>query len=368
MNRRKFIQKVAVGAAGTGVLSACAKSEKGDEGPNISTKKQVRWFLASSFTRNLDTIFGAAEVLSARVEALTEGRFTIRVRQAGDLVGGLAVLDAVQQGSAQCGHTAGYYYKGKHPALALDTTVPFGLTSRQQSAWLLHGGGLDAMRKVYGQFDVINFPGGNTGVQMGGWFRREVPGLNDLKGLKMRIPGFGGEVMSALGVSAQVQPAGDIYPALERGNIDAAEWVGPYDDMKLGFHEVAKHYYYPGWWEPGPCLTFLVNRKAWEELPALYQEAFTVAAAEAHQDMTAKYDVKNPAAFAELKTKGIQLHRFSDEIMQAAAKVTHEMLEAQAASNPDFGAIYGPWKAFRESSRTWFSTAEFSYDQFTLGT
>jgi len=202
---------------------------------------------------------------------------------------------------------------------------------------------------------------------MGGWFRREVPSLNDLKGLKMRIPGFGGEVMAALGVSAQVQAAADIYPALERGNIDAAEWVGPYDDMKLGFHEVAKHYYYPGWWEPGPCLSFLVNRKAWDELPAVYQEAFTVAAAEAHQDMTAKYDVKNPIAFAELNAKGVQTHRFSDEIMQAASKVTTEMLETQASSNADFKAIYDPWKAFRESSRAWFSTAEFSYDRFTLG-
>ncbi len=217
----------------------------------------IRWRLASSFPKNLDTIYGAAETLSKRVAALTGGKFQIRVFAGGELVPGLQVLDAVGNGTAECGHSAGYYYVGKNLALAFDTAVPFGLTARQQNAWMYAGGGIEALRTLYAKYNVLQFPGGNTGTQMGGWFRQEIKSMADLKGLKMRIPGIGGKIMARLGAVPQTLPGGDIYPALERGALDAAEWVGPYDDEKLGFHKIAKHYYYPGWWEGGPQLSFL---------------------------------------------------------------------------------------------------------------
>ena len=227
----------------------------------------IRWRMASSFPRSLDTIFGVSETLAKRVAALTGGQFQIRVFAGGELVPGLQVLDAVGNGTAECGHSAGYYYVGKNMALAFDCAVPFGLTARQQNAWMYAGGGLEALRTLYAKYNVVQFPGGNTGTQMGGWFRKPIKSLADLKGLKMRIPGIGGQIMAKLGAVPQTLPGSDIYPALERGAIDAAEWVGPYDDEKLGFHKIAKHYYYPGWWEGGPQLSFYVNQASWKALP-----------------------------------------------------------------------------------------------------
>jgi TRAP-type mannitol/chloroaromatic compound transport system substrate-binding protein len=259
MKRREFLGKVggslASVAAGGAVVTACGgnQSTTANEGaPAVHTQKKIRWRLTSSFPRSLDTIFGAAEFMSERVKAMTDGNFDIRVYPAGELVPGLQVLDAVQNETVQIGQTCSYYYTGKNPVLAFDTCVPFGLTARQQQAWLGEGGGGELMAKVFSDFGIRSFPSGNTGAQMGGWFKEELSGLDGLKGLKMRIPGLGGDVMSALGASVQVIAGGEIYPALERGAIDATEWVGPYDDEKLGFYKVAKNYYYPGWWEPGP--------------------------------------------------------------------------------------------------------------------
>ncbi len=244
MKRRDFLKKAGIGVAASAAF-----------GPAFAqAAPTVRWRLASSFPKSLDTIYGAAEVLAERVSALTGGRFQIRPYQAGEIVPGLQVMDAVQQGTVEAGHTASYYYVGKAAVLALDTAVPFGLTARQQNAWMYQGGGIELFRPIFADFGIIQFPGGNTGVQMGGWFRKEIKGLSDLKGLKMRIPGPGGQVMSRLGVVPQVLAGGDIYPALERGVVDAAEWVGPYDDEKLGFYKVAKYYYYPGWHEPAHAL------------------------------------------------------------------------------------------------------------------
>jgi len=241
----------------------------------------IRWRLASSFPRSLDILYTTAETLSTRVAALTGGKFQIRVFAGGELVPGLQVLDAVGSNTVECGHSAGYYYVGKNLALAFDCAVPFGLTARQQNAWMYAGGGVEAMRALYAKYNVVQFPGGNTGTQMGGWFRKEIKSLADLKGLKMRIPGIGGQIMARLGVVPQTLPGSDVYPALERGAIDAAEWVGPYDDEKLGFHRIARHYYYPGWWEGEAQLSFYVNQAAWRALPELYRQAFEAAAAEA---------------------------------------------------------------------------------------
>ena len=369
MKRREFIKGALGGAIAGGALQACGGAETGGiggESAAVQTRPRVNWRLASSFPRGLDTIFGAAETLAARVEILSEGRFKIRVYSEGELVPGLQVLDAAQQGTVQVGHTASYYFKGKNPALAFDTAMPFGLTSRQQNAWLYEGGGLELMRELYADFNIINFPGGNTGTQMGGWFNREVPTLEDMRGLKMRIPGPGGDVMSRLGVTVQVLSGGDIFPALERGAIDATEWVGPYDDEKLGFFKIAKYYYYPGWWEPGPNLSLLVNRDAWDKLPSSYQEIFSTAAKETNLWMLSLYDALNPAALGRLIDAGVQLRPFSKEILAACERAAFELMEEEAAKSPSYARILRSWKEVRDESYRWFSTAEKSFADYAF--
>ena len=368
MERRDFAKKATLGALGAGLLTGCGNSadEEASGAPNVQTQPNVRWRLASSFTRSLDTIFGAADVMAERLSALTNGRFQIRTYPAGELVPAFEVLSSVQQGTVQMGHSASYYFIGKNPALAFDATVPFGLTARQYNAWVYYGGGLELLRELFADFNIINLPGGNTGMQMGGWFREPVASLDDMRGLKMRIPGLGGQVMNEMGVNVQVLPGGEIYPSLERGAIDATEWVGPYDDEKLGFHEIAQYYYYPGWWEPGPALTFYVNRDEWDDLPSNYQEALQSAAAEANMRMLASYDQKNPAALERLLEGGTQMRRFPDDVMRRAQEITTQLLEDQASGSPLYRKVYDAYRAAREDAYRWFGTAETSYADFAF--
>jgi TRAP-type mannitol/chloroaromatic compound transport system substrate-binding protein len=364
LKRREFLKQaasVAAGGAGAAILSGCTSQPDG--APAVHTKKNVVWRLTSSFTRSLDTLYGATEYFAARVEALSEGRFRIRTYPAGEIVPALQVLDAVQRGTVQMGQTASYYFVGKNPALAFECCVPFGLSSRQQMAWLYEGGGLDLTRKVFADFNILNFPGGNTGVQMGGWFQRELHGLSDLQGLKMRIPGIGGRVMSRLGTTVQVLPGGEIFPALERGAIDATEWVGPYDDEKLGFYKVARYYYYPGWWEPGPNLSFYVNADEWAKLPATYQSIVESACREAAVIMQARYDARNPGALERLLQQGVQLRRFPDDILQAAERESMAVLQEEADRDPAYRSLFDTWKKARGDSFEWFATAELAYAQ-----
>jgi len=326
----------------------------------------VVWRLVSSFPRSLDTIFGGAETLADTVEALSGGRFRIIPYPAGEIVPGLQVLDAVQAGTAQVGHTASYYYTGKNPAIAFDTAVPFGLTARQQNAWLYSEGG-ELMREVFADFGVIPFPAGNTGAQMGGWFRSEIGGISDLRGLKMRIPGLGARVLSQLGVTVQTIAGGETYQALERGAVDAAEWVGPYDDEKLGFHKIAKNYYYPGWWEPGPNLSALVGQKAWSELSSDYKEIFKVAAAKANLTMQAKYDDRNPKALTSILASGVRLRPFSGDIMAACSEAARDLFASESAKDPAYKRIYQSWNTYRKKSNDWFGTAELAYAKFAFG-
>ncbi|WCM40592.1 TRAP transporter substrate-binding protein [Thermus antranikianii] len=356
MKRRDFLKKAGIGVAASAAF-----------GPVFAqAQPTIRWRLASSFPKSLDTIYGAAEVLAERVSALTGGRFQIRPYQAGEIVPGLQVMDAVQQGTVEMGHTASYYFVGKAQVFAFDTAVPFGLTARQQNAWMYHAGGIELFRPIFADFGIIQFPGGNTGVQMGGWFRKEIKGVADLKGLKMRIPGPGGQVMSRLGVVPQVLAGGDIYPALERGVVDAAEWVGPYDDEKLGFYKVAKYYYYPGWHEPGPMLSFYVNLREWGRLPKDYQQAIEVAAAEANLWMMAKYDRLNAPALQRLIRAGVRLRKWPAEVMRAAQKAAFEWYEEEAAKDATYRKVYTAWKAFREEQYRWFGVAELGYEGFAF--
>ena len=357
MERRSFLKKASVGAsAGAIAVPALAQSQ-----PTIN------WRLASSFPKSLDTIFGAAETLSKRVSQLTGGKFNIRVFAGGEIVPALQVMDAVQAGTVEIGHTASYYYFGKDPTFAFDCAVPFGLNSRQQTAWFDQGGGRQLMREFFKDYGIINFMGGNTGTQMGGWFRKEVKSVQDLNGLKMRIGGFAGKVMQHLGLVPQQIAGGDIYPSLEKGTIDAAEWVGPYDDEKLGFNKVAPYYYSPGWWEAGPQLSFYVGIKQWENLPKEYQAAIEAASYEAHVAMQADYDAKNPAALARLLKNGVKLRGFSKEIMDACWKAANEVMEGEASKNAKFKKIYEPWKRFRNDQNQWFSVAEAPMQNFMIG-
>ncbi|MDX1546502.1 MAG: ABC transporter substrate-binding protein [Rhodothermales bacterium] len=365
MQRRSFIRTAALGAAAGATLAGCGPDSEGGGAPNVQTRPRLRWRLASSFPRSLDTIYGAADVLAQRLAELTEGRFSLRVHQAGELVPFDQVLDAVQKGTVQMGHSASYYFIGKNPALAFDCTVPFGLTARMYNAWVYHGGGLDLLRGLFSDFNIINFPGGNTGTQMGGWFKRTVGSVADLRGLKMRIPGLGGRVMDQLGVNVQVLAGGEIYQALERGAIDAAEWVGPYDDAKLDFPSVASHYYYPGWWEPGPALTFYINRDAYGALPSAYQHALAAATAEANVDMLARYDALNPPALQRLLDGGTQLHPFPDDVMQAARTAATEILDG-ASTDAGYRQLHDAYRAWREQSYRWFGTAEQAYARFAF--
>jgi TRAP-type mannitol/chloroaromatic compound transport system substrate-binding protein len=355
--------RVVTAAAGLAALlgAACAPAVAAD-------LPEVKWRLQSSFPKSLDTIHGGAEMISRRVAEATGGKFQISVFAAGEIVPPLQVLDAVQNGTVQAGHTAGYYYFGKDPTFAFATAVPFGLNERQQQAWLYYGGGLELMRDLYAQYNVINFPDGNTGTQMGGWFRREIRSVDDLKGLKMRIAGLGGVVMSRLGAVPQQIGGPDIYPALEKGTIDAAEWVGPYDDEKLGFYKVAPHYYYPGWWEGGPNLDLIVNLDAWGALPKQYQAALEAAAAESLVQMLAKYDAVNTQAMKRLIGAGVKLHPYPPEVMRAAYIAATQYYNETAATNARFRKAYESMRAFRNEVVPWHSLADGRFDAFMAAT
>lgn len=364
MKRRAFIKKALPAALATGFLAGCR--DETTQAPAAITLPHIEWRLASSYQRSLDTLYGAADFLCKRLAEMTDNHFVIRCYPAGELVPGLQVLDAVQQGTVHVGETAGYYYVGKHPALAFETTVPFGLTMRQQTAWLTQAGGLELLGNVLSDFNIVPFHIGGTGAQMGGWFRRELTDLKSLQGLKMRIPGLGGEIMSRMGVNVQLLVNSDVYMALERGVIDATEWVGPYDDEKLGFQKVAKNYYYPGWWEPGAAISIYVNRKAWDQLPSFYQAAFRAATAEAGQRMIAMYDQLNPPALLRLLAQGTILRRFPDDLLVEAEKHATALMEEHAAKESSYARIYAQWKKYRSESFRWFNVAEQSYQAFAF--
>jgi len=354
MKRRSFLSGAAAGAAAA-IASAPAI---------VQANTTINWRLASSFPKSLDTIFGAAEILAKRVSQLTQGKFNIRAFPGGEIVPALQVLDAVQAGTVEIGHSASYYYFGKDPTFAFDTAIPFGLTSRQQTAWMEQGGGKQLLRDFFREYGVINLLGGNTGCQMGGWFRREVNTPKDLSGLKMRVGGFAGRILQKLGVVPQQIAPGDIYPALEKGTIDAAEWVGPYDDEKLGFNKVAKYYYTPGWWEGNAPTLFLVNAKAWDGLPKEYQNVFTAASAEANVVATAKYDYLNPIAMKKLLASGTQLRTFPREVMDACYKAAMEQYAEWSATNPDFKRLYDSYSKSLDEQISWFRVAEGTYDNY----
>ena len=380
MKRREFLKTATTGALGVAALTLVGCGAKETAAPTEETaaagqaeelQKEVatdqalpelNWQMATSWPVALDTIYGGAQTFAERVTAMTGGKFTITARAAGELAPGLEVLDVVSQGAVPVGHTASYYYVGKTNAVAFGTALPFGLLASQQNSWLYEGGGLELMQELYKErFNVIQFPAGNTGAQMGGWFNKEINTPKDLEGIKMRIPGLGGKVMNKLGVTVQVLPGGEIFQALQTNAIDAAEWVGPYDDEKLGFHKVAKYYYYPGWWEPGPTLEVQVNLDEWNKLPEVYREIIKTAAYQANMTMLARYNAKNNEALQRLLDYGIELRRYSDEVLAAAEAAANELYDEFKQQDADFKAIFEQWDAFRQRIWQWNSINEASF-------
>ena len=335
--------------------------------PAVHAQAAIRWRLASSFPKSLDTIYGGAETFARHVKMISGGKFEISVHPAGELMPAFGVVDAVQQGTVEAVHTAPYYFFSKNETFAIGGAIPFGLNSRQMSAWTFQGNGLKLMREFYAAYNMTSFPCGNTGAQMGGWFRKEIKSLADMKGLKFRVGGFAGKVVERLGALAINLPGGEIYEALEKGSIDAAEWIGPYDDQKLGFNKVAPHYYYPGWWEGGLQLDLYVNQKAFDALTPEYKALIDVAASAAHVDMQAKYDARNPAALKQLVGAGARLRPFPSEVMNAAFKASMQLYAELSASNPAWARVYADYARFRGDQNLWFRFAEATFDRFMQG-
>jgi TRAP-type mannitol/chloroaromatic compound transport system substrate-binding protein len=353
MDRRSVIK-------GTGIAGVLAAGIA----PAVHAQAALRWRLASSFPKSLDTIYGAAEVFASKVRQLSGGRFEISVHAAGELMPAFNVVDGVQNATVEAAHTAPYYFFGKDETFAIGGAIPFGLNSRQMSAWTYDGNGLKLMREFYAKYNIVSFPCGNTGAQMGGWFRKEIKSAADLKGLKFRIGGFAGKVLERMGGVPQNIPGGEIYQALEKGTIDAAEWIGPYDDQKLGFNKVAPFYYYPGWWEGGLQLDLYVNTKAYEALNAEQKAIIETASAFAHVETQAKYDNKNPGALKQLVANGAKLRPFPPDLMTEAFKQSMKLYEELSQKNESWRKVYADYSKFRSDQNLWFRFTEATFDRF----
>ena len=322
------------------------------------TNEVVRWRLTSSFPKSLDTLFGASATIARVVGEMTDGRFTLTPFAAGEIVPGLQVLDAVSNGTVECGHTYTGYYIGKNPSFIFDGSVPFGLTPRMHNAWMMFGDGRKLMDEVYDGFNVVALPAGQTGGQMFGWFRKELKTPADFSGLKIRTAGFGGKVFAKLGAVPQQIAGGDIYPAMERGTLDACEWVGPYDDEKLGFNKVAKYYYTPGVMELEAVNQLMISKAAWSSLPPRYQMILKYACSYSMTEMLASYDAKNAVAIARLVAAGTQLSVLPDEVIKALRVALEAVLDEEAAQNEQFKKILANWRQFRATQHRWFSIAD----------
>jgi len=357
MKRRSLMKAAGVGTAAAAAQLVAAPAIAQDT-------PEIRWRLTSSFPKNLDIATTVSDDFCKRVADLTNNKFQIKWFAPGEIVPALQVVDAVQNGTVEAGLSAAYYYVGKDPTFAFATTLPFGMNTRHHNAWMICGGGLELVNDFLRDYNIVYVPGLHTGAQMGGWFRKEIKTLEDLKGLKFRIAGFAGQVLTKLGVIPQQIAGGDIYPALEKGTIDAAEWVGPYDDERLGFVKVAKYYYYPGWWEGCTQSGFFISLKEWEKLPPGYRAAINAVGSEVMNWSLAKYDSGNPGALRRLVAAGAELRPFPREMMAACYDIAFDQYEELAGKNPKFKKIYDSWKPFRDEQYLWSRVAENTFDNF----
>ncbi len=357
MKRRQFLTGATLAGAASTTLAAPAIAQSSPE---------IRWRLTSSFPKALDTIFGTAQTFAKYVAEATDNRFQIQTFAAGEIVPGLQALDAVSSGSVDCAQTPLYFYIGKEPTLAFATGIPFGMNHRHQQSWWNFGGGAEITAEALKPFKAHALLCGNSGTQMGGWFRKEIKTVDDLKGLKFRIGGMGGHVLARLGIVPQQIAGGDVYPALEKGTIDAAEFVGPHDDEKLGFYKVAKYYYYPGWWEGGAMLHVVIGQEKWDGLPKSYQAIVTQAAAAAGAWMLEKYDSVNPAALKRLIANGTELRAFPQPVLEACFKATNEHLADLAGKSPLFKKALESHHGYMKEVMFYTQIAENFYDNYLL--
>ncbi|HSG88398.1 MAG TPA: TRAP transporter substrate-binding protein DctP [Pseudomonadales bacterium] len=343
-------------------LIACGGAEGPAAEGGVAPRQNFQWKMITTWPKNLPGLGTGPERFAKQVEEMSGGRLKIRVHGAGELVGAFEVFDAVLEGQAEMGHGAAYYWRGKVPEAAFFTAVPFGLTAQEMNGWLYHGGGLELWQELYAPFGLIPFPGGNTGVQMGGWFNKEIDSLADFQGLRMRIPGLGGEVFERAGGIAVSMPGGDMFTALQTGAIDATEWVGPYNDLAFGLHTIADYYYYPGWQEPGPVMETIVNKAAFEALPADLQAIVRAASRTMNEDMLAEYTARNNRALRDLvDNHGVDVRPFPDDVMERLRVISDEVVAEMGSGSPMGRKIYASYSEFRDSVGDWSRISEHAY-------
>jgi TRAP-type mannitol/chloroaromatic compound transport system substrate-binding protein len=362
-SRRDFVRKLGMGAAASAavVATGCSSSSQECDTGEEAVKK-FNWKMVTSWPKNFPGLGTGAEYLAKSITEMSGGRLTVKLYAAGELVPAFEVFDAVSRGTAEMGHAAAYYWKGKVPAAQFFTAVPFGLNATEMSAWLHEAGGLDLWRKLYAPFNIVPFQSGNTGVQMGGWYNKEINSVDDLKGLKIRMPGLAGEVIQRMGGTPLTIPGGELFTALQSGAIDATEWVGPWNDMAFGFHKAAKYYYYPGWHEPGPALEATINKDAWETLPADLQQIVEVACKASTQKMLDEYTANNNRALNSLVNEhDVQLRKFPDEVLAALKVTTDSVLEDLAETDETSREIYESFTEFRDQVAEWPKVSEVAY-------
>ena len=367
MERRDFLRKAGLAATGAVAaaagLAGCGQEKKEEaKGPAVQPKKTYEWKMVTTWPPNLPVLQTGAERFAKRVEEATGGQLKIQVFAGGELVPPLGVFDAVSEGTVECGSGASYYWAGKVPAAQWFAAVPVGFNAQGINAWFYSGGGLQLWEEVYAPFNVIPRPQGNTGVQMGGWFRKDMNTIDDYKGLKMRIPGLGGKVISKAGGTVVLLPGGEIFTSLERGVIDATEWVGPMHDLRMGFYKAAKNYYYPGWHEPGTCLEVMFNKKAYEALPVELQQTIDAVAAETNMWSLCEFEAGNGAALQTLISEhNVNLVRFPDQLMEDLRKLADETLEEEAEKDPMSRKVHDAFKKFKAQVGVWGSVSENAY-------
>ncbi len=358
MKRREFIGGLGGGAA----LAACTPQTQ-QQGVSASAER-FSWKLVTTWLPNFPGLGTGVNTLARYIREMSAGRIEITIYAAGELVPAFEVFDAVSQGSAEMGHGAAYYWRGKSEAAQFFATVPFGLNAHEQNAWLYYGGGLDLWREVYEPFNLMPFPAGNTGVQMGGWFNRPIDGLADLNGLKMRIPGIGGEVLRRAGGTPVNLPLSEIFTALQTGSIDATEWVSPYNDVAIGLHQAARYYYYPGWQEPGPTLECIINRDAWNSLPEDLQAIVRVACQATTLDMISEFMARNATSLAQLQAdENVELRKFPDDVLVGLKELSREVIEELAVDDPVFARVWDSCREFMAISQPWQAISEQAYLQ-----
>ncbi len=358
MDRRHFVKNAALAGA-AGLLTACQRQAgSADCGPATVSSETFEWKMVTSWPRDFPALGSGAARLAETIGVLSDGRLTVKVYGGNELVPPFEVFDAVERGTAEMGHGAPYYWKGKVPAAQFFAGVPFGMSAREQNGWIYYGGGLELWREAYAPFGILPYPVGNSDVQMGGWFNREINSVADLQGLKMRIPGLGGEVLRRAGGTPQAIPVAEIFTALQTGTIDATEWIGPFNDQAAGLFRAARYYYYPGWHEPGTVLEGLVNKAAFEALPPDLQTVVEVACKAATLDMLSEFSSRNADALASLEEQGVDIRPFPDDVLAELKRITPGVLEEVAAEDEMSARVYASFKAHFAKVRRWTDISE----------